>query len=492
MATIPRAALDILTQQVNAISADAQAKVARVLESLDWSDIASCRDAAIEAVCMAMAEYGAAAAQASADMYDSARSACVGAPMGAVAEAGLSTEATAAAVRAFVNEINDGNREAFDRKVLERVDWETKRAAANSMRSNGSRDPLRPRFARVPSGGETCRFCIMLASRGPVYTSKDRAGASEHFHPGCDCRIVPFWDAVQTGGSRAFSPTAVEGYDPDALYDEYVGFMGDTGFRKGVARSAARSKGGMSGGKEARPTVHLSTWDRAYKEGRVSFGSIGEVTRYIEGAEDYEDLFERIAFFEREFPEYGIDLGSNTARKIGDAARRARSRLLGKEQMAAIAEHKGPASANGGPKGPRAKSSVGAVYSDVYRARDMAVSKLDLGDLRLKQNQRIHIEGSPQFKVACENRRAKPSCFTLDEDGIKDLIKRHAGHGEPEGTDGGEWARKEVCVSDRVIGFVFSKDGKKIPTRAFKIHYAESMIHAVPMYDKGGDSDDLG
>lgn len=330
-----------------AATADAQAKVARVLESLDWSDVASCRDAVIEAVCMVMAEYGAAAAQASADMYDSARSACVGAPMGAVAEAGLSTEATAVAVRAFVNEINDGNRGAFDRKVLERVDWETKRAAANSMRSNGSRDPLRPRFARVPSGGETCRFCIMLASRGPVYKSKDKAGASEHFHPGCDCRIVPFWDAVQVGGSRVASPTTVEGYDPDALYDEYVGFMGDPRFRKSVARSAAKSKGSMSGGKEARPTVHLSTWDRAYKEGRVSFGSIGEVTRYIEGAEDYEDLFERIAFFEREFPEYGIDLGSKSAGIIAAAARDTRSRLLGKEQMAAIAEHKGPAAANG-------------------------------------------------------------------------------------------------------------------------------------------------
>ncbi len=63
----------------------------------------------------------------------------------------------------------------------------------------------------MPQGAETCRFCIMLASRGAVYESELTAGAVRHFHPNCDCKIVPDW-----GGG-------IEGYDEkvDYCYDVY-------------------------------------------------------------------------------------------------------------------------------------------------------------------------------------------------------------------------------------------------------------------------------
>ena len=60
------------------------------------------------------------------------------------------------------------------------------------------------RFARVPSGTETCTFCRMLASRGFVYWSRETAGELDHFHRGCDCRVVASDD-----------PEGIEGYDPD-------------------------------------------------------------------------------------------------------------------------------------------------------------------------------------------------------------------------------------------------------------------------------------
>lgn len=44
------------------------------------------------------------------------------------------------------------------------------------------------RFARVPTGRETCGFCFMLASQGYVYRSAATAARS---HPGCDCVAVP-------------------------------------------------------------------------------------------------------------------------------------------------------------------------------------------------------------------------------------------------------------------------------------------------------------
>jgi hypothetical protein len=66
-------------------------------------------------------------------------------------------------------------------------------------------------YARVPEPG-ACKFCLMLASRGFVY-SKSTAGDSKKFHGKCRCNAMPVWDETRA---------RVEyGYDPDALYDQY-------------------------------------------------------------------------------------------------------------------------------------------------------------------------------------------------------------------------------------------------------------------------------
>jgi len=66
-------------------------------------------------------------------------------------------------------------------------------------------------WARVPTGAETCAFCLMLASRGGVYHTAQTSGRDRKFHGDCDC-----------------TPTLVRspadypaGYDPNALYDVY-------------------------------------------------------------------------------------------------------------------------------------------------------------------------------------------------------------------------------------------------------------------------------
>jgi len=66
-------------------------------------------------------------------------------------------------------------------------------------------------YARVPEPG-ACKFCLMLASRGFVY-SKSTAGDSKKFHGKCRCNAMPVWD--ETRARVEF------GYDPDALYDLY-------------------------------------------------------------------------------------------------------------------------------------------------------------------------------------------------------------------------------------------------------------------------------
>ena len=211
MATIPRAALDYLTKQINACSADAQAKALKLLEQIDWSDVAAARQAVVEAINMLVAEYGLASAQAAADFYDASRELCTGEKLGAKAYTDIDPKATEGAIRAFVNKIvQDDDVEGFNRATCSRIDYELKRSAGHCMVRNGARDPLKPRFARVPSGAETCKFCLMLASRGFVYHSKKSAVALDHYHDGCDCRIVCSWD-----------DDGAEGYDPDALADKW-------------------------------------------------------------------------------------------------------------------------------------------------------------------------------------------------------------------------------------------------------------------------------
>lgn len=69
------------------------------------------------------------------------------------------------------------------------------------IESFGARDPIKPRYARVPSGLETCAWCWALAGLGFQYKS---AEAASHSHASCDCVVVPSWNG-----------SGVVGYDPE-------------------------------------------------------------------------------------------------------------------------------------------------------------------------------------------------------------------------------------------------------------------------------------
>lgn len=86
------------------------------------------------------------------------------------------------------------------------LDQEVKDAANGCLDTNAGYDKRKVRFARVPAGNDTCRWCIMLASRGFVYHSKESAELFGHSHSHCHCRVVPGW-----------AGTTVEGYDPASI-----------------------------------------------------------------------------------------------------------------------------------------------------------------------------------------------------------------------------------------------------------------------------------
>ncbi|STY84686.1 VG15 protein [Mobiluncus mulieris] len=77
-------------------------------------------------------------------------------------------------------------------------------------------------YARMVMGATTCDFCLMLASRGPVYGSSETAGGEGNkYHDHCDCIPVPVtghW-VVDSSTQRGYrwegqSP----GYDFEELY----------------------------------------------------------------------------------------------------------------------------------------------------------------------------------------------------------------------------------------------------------------------------------
>jgi hypothetical protein len=85
-----------------------------------------------------------------------------------------------------------------------------KQTGADTTLKNALRDGAE--FAWIPSG-DTCAFCITLASRGWQKASKAaiKGGHAEHIHANCDCTYAIRFD----------SSTNVRGYDPDKYREMY-------------------------------------------------------------------------------------------------------------------------------------------------------------------------------------------------------------------------------------------------------------------------------
>lgn len=85
-----------------------------------------------------------------------------------------------------------------------------KRAGADTTLKNAKRDGAQ--FAWVPAG-DTCAFCLALASNGWQYMSKEamKGGHAEHIHANCDCTYAVRFD----------NETTVAGYDPQKYKDIY-------------------------------------------------------------------------------------------------------------------------------------------------------------------------------------------------------------------------------------------------------------------------------
>lgn len=147
-------------------------------------------------------KYGEAAAELACEMYD-ALAAVTGATVAPAIPAATATMRETA--KAVVGTLKTGNNEIVSSAVGRLV----KMSGVDTTMQNALRDGAE--WAWIPVG-DTCAFCITLASRGWQRASKKalKGGHAEHIHANCDCTY-----AIR------FDNSEVEGYDPreyEALY----------------------------------------------------------------------------------------------------------------------------------------------------------------------------------------------------------------------------------------------------------------------------------
>lgn len=115
----------------------------------------------------------------------------------------------------------DPVREQIEQQIAESAGRPSKKEKSPPAKVKPS-GPVRG-WARVATGNETCAFCLMLISRGPVYLSAQGAGLDLHdagaaaavgngedvsewmneWHIGCDCKVVPVYDKLDWPGMDA-------------------------------------------------------------------------------------------------------------------------------------------------------------------------------------------------------------------------------------------------------------------------------------------------
>lgn len=148
-------------------------------------------------------KYGEAAAEVSCQMYDAIAALQKANIDGAIPAATATYQETAKAVNGTLKQSPTG--QLLD-GVIQRL---VKQPAADTMLHNAKRHGAE--WAWVPSG-DTCVFCLTLASRGWQPASKAilKGGHAEHIHGHCDCQFAIRFDGLD-----------VAGYEPDKYLELY-------------------------------------------------------------------------------------------------------------------------------------------------------------------------------------------------------------------------------------------------------------------------------
>ena len=214
---ITRSDVDTLSKAQQAVIAEAKRELGKAWAETEGMDPAQRRDALIDLVQAIIHKYGLGDSQAAATWYEIVRSRWFDDSF-EVEPWEQDPNADARLVRAIRAKANmlfpedpGYNPEAYLSYLNGLVDRNVHSHGQLTVAHNVKRDHRGVRYARVPSGGETCQFCFMLCSRGYVYRSAD--SGSFHAHANDRCELVPQFKA---------GTAKVKGYDPDKMADLWV------------------------------------------------------------------------------------------------------------------------------------------------------------------------------------------------------------------------------------------------------------------------------
>lgn len=209
---ITRSDVDTLSKAQQAVIAEAKRELGKAWAETEGMDPAQRRDALIDLVQAIIHKYGLGDSQAAATWYELVRARWFDDTFEVEPwEADPNDDARLVrAIRAKANmlfpEDAGYDPEAYLAYLNGLVDRSVHAHGQLTVAHNVRRDHGGVRYARVPSGGETCQFCFMLCSRGYVYRSAD--SGSFHAHANDRCELVPQFKA---------GTAKVKGYDPDHM-----------------------------------------------------------------------------------------------------------------------------------------------------------------------------------------------------------------------------------------------------------------------------------
>ena len=231
---ISRADFDAYNRTLDGITSGArrsfEAEMRAWLEANPGADVAAAREQAKQIMGDVAAEASAASSSLAAEWYDAQAEMAHAKLPHAVTVSNHFEEDIDRVARYQAGKLADEDVDGFVESCSDYLDYRTRLSLNQTIIANARRDEKRGvRYARVPTGGVTCAFCMMLASRGAVYGSRDTAGEMGQYHKHCDCKIVPNY----TGDKDA---EIVEGYDPKGLRDRMGEIERQTGLEFGSDR----------------------------------------------------------------------------------------------------------------------------------------------------------------------------------------------------------------------------------------------------------------
>ena len=229
-------------------------------------------DALISYAHALVTKYGEGSAELACQMYDA---------LAAAAKAGVpAAEPAQTAAYSEVARMVQATKQSLP-QMQRGVSRLVKRAGADTTLKNALRDGAE--WAWVPQG-DTCAFCLTLASRGWQKASQAalKGGHAEHIHANCDCEYAIRFDGRST----------VAGYDPEKYLRQYRAAGSDVNALRRVNYAANRERinAQKRAAYAARKAAFTSTQNRAILGSIDSDGSVKKIELTVLGNLDPSPL----------------------------------------------------------------------------------------------------------------------------------------------------------------------------------------------------------